>query len=346
MDRGLRAARLPTACRRRRGPRRSRGQARGDRPRCDGALGDRGRARRARRARVRSARWRPRRRRSGRAARASGCRARARRSRAPPADGRVRGRRARTRVSPARFAVQLDGIADPVAYRPFLSFTLFAAVLLGGARSATGAVAGTAAVALVFWAADRLGEYADVATGRLDALFAAVLLLGALAIRSETTLPALLPRRRIAAPPRVALGRPQPARLEARGLRKHFGGDVAVDGLDLVARAGHGHGARRPERLGEDDRAAPPRRDAPRGRGRSAARRRGACARQPSCTSARGDRAHASGDGDLRRPHRPRECGRRRRAPRPPHRRRPRPARHAQGARCRPRGAAPSRRRL
>ncbi len=136
------------------------------------------------------------------------------------------------------FAVQLDGIADPVAYRPFLSFTLFAAVLLGGARSATGAVAGTAAVALVFWAADRLGEYADVATGRLDALFAAVLLLGVLAIRSETTLPALVPRRRSAPPPRAALERPHPARLEARALRKQFGGDMAVDGLDLVLEPG------------------------------------------------------------------------------------------------------------
>jgi branched-chain amino acid transport system permease protein len=135
-------------------------------------------------------------------------------------------------------AVQLDGIADPVAYRPFLSFTLFAAVLLGGARSATGAVAGTAMVAIVFWAADQLGEYADVATGRLDALFAAVLLLGALAIRSETTLPVLLPRRSAATPERVPLDRPRPARLEARGLRRQFGGDIAVDGLDLVLEPG------------------------------------------------------------------------------------------------------------
>jgi branched-chain amino acid transport system ATP-binding protein len=99
-------------------------------------------------------------------------------------------------------------------------------------------VAGTAAVALVFWAADRLGEYADVATGRLDALFAGVLLLGALAIRSETTFPALWPRRPAPAPPEAALDPPQPARLEARGLRKQFGGDVAVDGLDLVLEPG------------------------------------------------------------------------------------------------------------
>jgi branched-chain amino acid transport system permease protein len=136
------------------------------------------------------------------------------------------------------FAVQLDGIADPAAYRPFLSFTLFAAVLLGGARTASGAVAGTAVVAVVFWAAGELGHYAGVATGRLDALFAAVLLLGALAIRSETALPALMPSRAAARRRRVALERPQPARLEARGLRKQFGGDVAVDGLDLVLEPG------------------------------------------------------------------------------------------------------------
>ncbi|MGZ8695300.1 MAG: ABC transporter permease subunit [Gaiellaceae bacterium] len=135
-------------------------------------------------------------------------------------------------------AVQLDGIADPAGYRPFLSFTLFAAVLIGGTRSASGAVGGTVLVALVFWAADRLGEYADVATGRLDALFAAVLLLGVLAIRSETALPELLPRRRPAVWPGRQLVAPLPARLEARGLSKHFGGDMAVDRLDLTLESG------------------------------------------------------------------------------------------------------------
>ena len=42
--------------------------------------------------------------------------------------------------------VQLQGIADPGAYDPFLSFKLLAAVLIGGMTAALGAVAGLAAL--------------------------------------------------------------------------------------------------------------------------------------------------------------------------------------------------------
>jgi branched-chain amino acid transport system ATP-binding protein/branched-chain amino acid transport system permease protein len=134
------------------------------------------------------------------------------------------------------FAVQLDGISDPVAYTPFLSFTLFVGVLLGGTRTATGAVAGTAAVGLIFWTADRLADLADVATGRLEALFAAALLLGVLAVQSEGVLPSFgrVRRPRPAEPAPVGRYVVEPARLEAQGLAKHFGGATAVEGLDLT----------------------------------------------------------------------------------------------------------------
>jgi branched-chain amino acid transport system permease protein len=134
-------------------------------------------------------------------------------------------------------SVQLDGIADPAAYSPVLSFTLFVAVLLGGARSATGAVAGTALVGALFWLADRLASSAGVATGRLDTLFAAALLLGALAIRSETAVPSLF-RRRSTVPDAVPLAAPRAARLEARGLEKSFAGEPALTGFDLVVEPG------------------------------------------------------------------------------------------------------------
>jgi branched-chain amino acid transport system permease protein len=134
-------------------------------------------------------------------------------------------------------AVQLEGIADPAAYSPVLSFTLFAAVLLGGARSATGAVAGTAAVGGLFWAADRLASSAGIATGRLDTLFAAALLLGALAIRSETVLPQLF-RRGERLPEARPAASPRPARLEARGLEKAFAGEPALTAFDLVVEPG------------------------------------------------------------------------------------------------------------
>jgi branched-chain amino acid transport system permease protein len=137
------------------------------------------------------------------------------------------------------FSVQLEGVSDPAAYAPFLSFTLFVAVLLGGARTATGAVAGTVAVALIFWSADRLAEIAGIATGRLDALFAAVLLLGMLAVESEGLLTGLRRRAGPAAARAAApLGPTAPARLEARGLVKRFGGETAVDGLDFAVEGG------------------------------------------------------------------------------------------------------------
>jgi branched-chain amino acid transport system ATP-binding protein/branched-chain amino acid transport system permease protein len=136
-------------------------------------------------------------------------------------------------------SVQLEGISDPVAYTPFLSFTLFVGVLLGGSRTATGAVAGTVAVAVIFWSADRLADAAGVATGRLDALFAGVLLLAVLAVESEGLLPAIRPRRPTPRPrPPAAIAPPEPARLEARGLVKRFDGATAVRDLDLAVEAG------------------------------------------------------------------------------------------------------------
>jgi branched-chain amino acid transport system permease protein len=136
-------------------------------------------------------------------------------------------------------SVQLEGVSDPAAYAPFLSFTLFVAVLLGGGRTATGAVAGTVAVALIFWSADRLAEIAGIATGRLDVLFAAVLLLGVLAVESEGLLTGLRRRPRVARELDPApLGPRSPARLEARGLVKRFGAETVVNGLDLAVEGG------------------------------------------------------------------------------------------------------------
>ncbi len=149
-------------------------------------------------------------------------------------------------------AVQLDGIADPAAYSPVLSFTIFAAVLLGGARSASGAVAGTALVGGLFWAADRLASSAGVATGRLGTLFAAALLLGALAIRSETVLPPLF-RRREQMPDSVPLTAAAPGAAGGARARKRFGDDPALAEFDLVVEPGAITGARRPERVRQDD---------------------------------------------------------------------------------------------
>ena len=149
--------------------------------------------------------------------------------------------------------VQLAGIADPGDYDPFLSFALLVAVLLGGARTALGAVLGTFVFAAILLAADRLGSLGGLASGRLDTLVAAVLLLYVVAIGGEDLFPAarrwVRERRgseaeRFQRPaggpkPSAAPARPPgPALLSARGLRKSFGDVVGLDGLSLDLAAG------------------------------------------------------------------------------------------------------------
>ena len=149
--------------------------------------------------------------------------------------------------------VQLAGIADPAEYDPFLSFTLLVAVLLGGARTAAGAVVGTLVFAGILLAADRLGGLGGLATGRLDALVASTLLLYVLAVGGEDLAPAArrwlrgrlgtepetLERPSAVAPASIGRRRaPGPTLLGARGLTKRFGDVVALDGLSLDLGAG------------------------------------------------------------------------------------------------------------
>jgi branched-chain amino acid transport system permease protein len=142
-------------------------------------------------------------------------------------------------------SVQLAGISDPAAYTPFLSFTLFVAVLVGGARTATGAIAGVLFVELIFYGANRIASLGGLATGRLDALVGAMVLLYVLGLDSEGLLPAALERvpwigraRRAVTPgPEPAAAGPPPL-LVAEALEKRFGDVAAVRGLDLELAGG------------------------------------------------------------------------------------------------------------
>ena len=69
------------------------------------------------------------------------------------------------------------------------------------------------------------------------------------------------------------------ATIEARGLTKHFGKTAALDGLDLIAPAGHVVAVLGPERRRQDD-VRPRRRHA-------AASRRGDAAASPATTPPR-----------------------------------------------------------
>jgi branched-chain amino acid transport system permease protein len=142
-------------------------------------------------------------------------------------------------------SVQLQAVADPAAYDPFLSFKLLVAVLLGGAAATLGPAVGVALLGLIGLVSGPLARLLQLPLERFDTAVAALLLVFVLAFGGQGLLPWALcylrrnERRRAAAAalPPVAPVPSEPV-LEARGLRKAFGGVVAVDGFDLELRCG------------------------------------------------------------------------------------------------------------
>jgi ABC-type branched-subunit amino acid transport system ATPase component/ABC-type branched-subunit amino acid transport system permease subunit len=147
--------------------------------------------------------------------------------------------------------VELVRVADPGEYGPFLSFQLFVAVILGGARAPLGAVAGMVLLSGISHAADHIGGLLDVPPGRLDLMVTGYVLLVVLGLGGEGVLPAAedlwrrvrpWPRRRRRRPPAGVLTTPaRPADLTARGVSKRFGALVALDDLDLDVTPGAIH---------------------------------------------------------------------------------------------------------
>jgi branched-chain amino acid transport system permease protein len=142
-------------------------------------------------------------------------------------------------------SVQLQAVADPAAYDPFLSFKLLVAVLLGGAAATLGPALGVALLGLIGLVSGPLARLLQLPLERFDTAVAALLLVFVLAFGGQGLLPwALRYLRRnerhhaaaAALPPAASV--PSEPILEARGLRKAFGGVVAVDGFDLELRRG------------------------------------------------------------------------------------------------------------
>jgi branched-chain amino acid transport system permease protein len=130
----------------------------------------------------------------------------------------------------------LLGVAAPSSVAPLLSIQLFVAVLIGGV-SPYGPILG---VGLLLLLPDQ---------GRGRGLLTALLLVAALALREPIV--RRLPRRKKTARPASdehPLFVPVPGdergrvEVEATGLRKRYGGLPALDGVDLVLRAGEVHG--------------------------------------------------------------------------------------------------------
>ena len=142
-------------------------------------------------------------------------------------------------------SVHLQAVADPAGYDPFLSFKLLVAVLLGGAAATLGPAIGVVILGLIGLLSGPLARVLQLPLERFDAAVAALLLLFVLALGGEGVLPRLLqllgreerPTRVPASPAAPAAGPEEPV-LAAAGLRKAFGGVVAVDGLSLQLRRG------------------------------------------------------------------------------------------------------------
>jgi branched-chain amino acid transport system permease protein len=143
-------------------------------------------------------------------------------------------------------SVQLQAVADPAAYDPFLSFKLLVAVLLGGAAATLGPAVGVVLLGLIGLVSGPLARLLQLPLERFDAAVAALLLVFVLAFGGQGLLPwALRYLRRprpwthvgVAAPAPAARGPSEPV-LAAHGLRKTYGGVVAVDGFELELRRG------------------------------------------------------------------------------------------------------------
>lgn len=139
-------------------------------------------------------------------------------------------------------SVQLQGIADPTGYDPFLSFKLLAAVVLGGMLSAVGAVAGLAALSGLTELSHWIAGLERLSAARFDPMLFAILVLVVLGLGGAGIVPWLRRLFPLSAPKRS----PQPSvpalhggpMLQASGVTKRFGGLVALDGLELEAHPG------------------------------------------------------------------------------------------------------------
>ena len=165
----------------------------------------------------------------------------------------------------------LLGLIAPADVSPLLSLQLFVAVLLGGTARWWGPVAGVAVLTALQPLADTLSSAAGLAPERARGVLTAALLVAVLALRGPICALLTSVAGRRAAPPiegeaasRVPASRVPTSGvptsglatesaastsyderhqivLEARGLRARFGAVLALDGVDLVLRAGQVH---------------------------------------------------------------------------------------------------------
>jgi branched-chain amino acid transport system permease protein len=147
--------------------------------------------------------------------------------------------------------VELAQVADASSYGPVVSFKLFVAVILGGARLPLGPVAGLLVISAFSNLADQIGALRGLPPGRLEEMLTGYGMLLVLGLGGAGLLPAARGWWRSRVPPRPVARPSPPARelprveapepLRARGLTKSFGSLVALDRVDLDLVPGRVH---------------------------------------------------------------------------------------------------------
>lgn len=144
--------------------------------------------------------------------------------------------------------VELSQVADPSAYGPVLSFELFVAVILGGARFPLGPVVGLAVIAAFSNVAEEIGSQRGLPPGRLEEMLTGYGMLVVLGLGGAGLIPLAGSwwRRMRPAPGRARatpgeLGKVEPRPLAVSGLSKRFGSLEALDRLELELSPGSVH---------------------------------------------------------------------------------------------------------
>lgn len=149
------------------------------------------------------------------------------------------------------FGVELAQVADPSSYGPILSFELFVAVILGGARMPLGPVVGLAVISGFEHLSEQIGGLRGLPPGRLEEMLTGYGMLLVLGLGGAGLLPTARSWWRSRTPsrsrPEGRAARDEPARVEAprpllvRGVSKSFGSLIALDDFDLDLEPGHVH---------------------------------------------------------------------------------------------------------
>ena len=147
--------------------------------------------------------------------------------------------------------VELAQVADPSSYGPILSFELFVAVILGGARIPLGPVVGLAVISGFKHLSEQIGGLRGLPPGRLEEMLTGYGMLLVLGLGGAGLLPAARTWWRSRIPPTHSKRRAaqttspvridEPSALLARGLSKRFGSLIALDDLDLDLEPGKVH---------------------------------------------------------------------------------------------------------